>query len=362
MSDDFDSDDLDGGGIPFLRKLGVPEGMDALVLTIAFVALIGAGYAAYWFGVRVRVARGGLPDEAYVVNAWEADAPIPVDVNGDGQEDFVGAFDGDGGIFLGAFDGKKGLTLWRYGPIDIERPVVGGLPQFGLQGNLLLVNQKTKGSVVELATGKPLGEIALPNARTLCAGETPSAPLLVQTTSADQPFLVDVAARSTKPLSGRLPCTRTMARARSVDATPYAANVKLLWAIRDGASIVGMGLDSSRAPTLHGFAEGKTEPRFSVPVASEGADALVPQNGWDLAGGKLFLAYRLKSKPNQHQVLALDAVSGKQLWRIPLDSRAIFVKSLSASETRVYVVIGEYLVVLDASSGAMLLDKGTGRE
>ncbi len=364
MSDDFDDDGDSGEGLPFLRKLGVPQGMDHLVITFGLVAIFAVGFGAYWFGERIRVARGGHSDAAHVVTKWDHDAPIFADVNGDGQEDLVGVYagEGPGGIYIGAFDGKDGKILWRHGVIDIERPARGGLPQFGRQGDLLLINEKTKGTVIGLKDGKVAGSLPLPSARMVCAGESASAPLLVGTSRADEFLEADLTTRSTKPSAGRRECQRTMATAQTVAVDGLTGSGKLAWALKDGESVVGMAHDDAKGSTLHGYSAGGGEPKWSTAVAPESAAQLMtPRNAFDLAGGRVFVGYWIKSTRAQH-VVGVDANTGKELWRVPLESPGSFITGLSASSTRVYVAIGDYLVVLDGLTGKVVLDLGTGAE
>ncbi|MBK7586273.1 MAG: PQQ-binding-like beta-propeller repeat protein [Myxococcales bacterium] len=62
---------------------------------------------------------------------------------------------------------------------------------------------------------------------------------------------------------------------------------------------------------------------------------------------------------NTQHVLAVDAQSGKELWRVPVESPGSFITSVSATAARVYVAIGDYLV---AQTEKVVLDLGRGRE
>lgn len=92
------------------------------------------------------------------------------------------------------------------------------------------------------------------------------------------------------------------------------------------------------------------------------ATALVPAGARsaDAAAGKAFLGYGVKSG-GQH-VLGIDAVSGKELWRTPLEDPGQIISGLSATPARVYVAAGERLLVLDAQNGKILRGFGVGKD
>ncbi len=349
----------------FLHRIGVPEGMEQLVLTFGTVAIFGIAFAAYWFGERVRVARGGMSDDTYVVIKWGSDAPIPVDVNGDGVEDIVGVYVGKPrGRYLGAFNGVDKKPLWRFGPIDIATAVAGGLPQFGKQGDLLLLHQKRQGTVLNVHDGKPTAKFPLPNARLVCAGETPTSPLVLGTTSRRPSVASGHLRPALRPRwTGRRVCQRSMAHARQTDVATLGdlAQHKQSWALVDGTTVVGVANGPTTIPTAYGFSGEEREPKWQtvlLPSAKPGA-LVLGSNHADLAGGRAFIGYWSQTDKKQW-VLALDAKTGKELWRSPIDSPGSFMKSVSASENRVYVVVGDYLVVLDAKTGKVVLDLGVG--
>lgn len=361
-----DDDDSGSEGFDFLTRRGIEPGLQHLVLTVGIVAILGIGFGAYWFGERIRIFRGGHSDAAHVVTKWDHDAPLARDLNSDGVEDVIGVYSGldPGGIYIGAFDGKNGKILWRHGTLDLVRPARGGLLQFGLQGDRILINQKGKGTVIGIADGKPIATLELPLAREVCAGATPAGPLLVQTQHADQPLEVDLASNTVKPLTGRRPCPRATASAARIDPPSPARRGAGSFALRDGERSIALAIEPTRGATLQGYAGGATEPGWSTPVLSSApATAMVTMDGntFDAAGGKVFVGYFVKGMSAQH-VLALDSASGKELWRVPIESPGSVITSLSATRARVYVAIGDFLVVLDAGTGKVVLDLGVGEE
>ena len=241
-------DDESGEGLQFLRKLGVPQGMDQLVLTFGLVGIGLVGLAAYKGGEWIRILRGGLPDEAHNVEFWDGEPPLVADIDGDGQKEIVGTYAGTKGIYLGAFDGTTGKIRWRYGPIDIARAAHGGLVQFGRQGDLLLVNEKTQGKIVGLKDGKEVAQVALPRAREVCASKEPGGPLLVATSSALKFLEVDLKSREVVETEGRRPCDRPMASSRRLDkyTTPQAP-VSSRWALKSGEHMLVHSYDKARA-------------------------------------------------------------------------------------------------------------------
>lgn len=366
MSDDFEYDGGDTKGLAFLTRRGIQPALQPLVMTFGIVALLGMGFGAYWVGERFRILRGGHSDSAHVVTAWDHDAPIARDLNGDGVEDVIGVYAGldPGGIYLGAFNGANGRILWRHGTLNIERPARGGLPQFGIQGDRILINQKGNGTVIGLADGKPVAKLDLPAAREVCMGETPGGPLLVQTQRADNPLEVDLISATVKPLQGRRPCRGGMTTAPITDHSALRGSGAVQFALKDAERVVALATDREKGATLHGYAAGAADPSWSAPVVpSAPATALVPTGvrSADAAAGKAFLGYGVKGG-GQH-VLGIDAASGKELWRTALEQPpGETVSGLTATGSRVYVAIGERLLVLDAQSGKILRHLGVGRD
>ena len=354
MSDDYDSDDDDDGrGFAFLRKLGVPQGAQHLVLTFGIVAIVGLGFAAYYVGERVRVARGGKSDKEMVVTTWGGDPPVPVDVNGDGTEDLVGIYTADT-VYIGAFDGRDGKLLWRHGPINVERPMNGGLPQFGVQGDRVLVHQKGTGTLLSLRDGKPAGTVPLQSGRVVCGGPAFGGPLVVETMRVEELLEVDLKGPSVAKLEGRRPCERTMSRARTTDAKELTGDGRVMWAISEGDDTVGVAVEAKVA-TLHGYAKGSTTPAWSAKVEGLGANIRTV----DLASGRVLVSYLVMPGATKG-FAAFDAKTGKPLWKHPLEGPG-FIHGVSLSPTRAYVTVGEFLVVHDATSGAALFALATGK-
>ncbi len=305
----------------FLRKLGVPQGAEVLVLTFGFVGLLLLGMGAYWVGEKIRVASGGMPDDAYIVTKWDGDAAIGVDVNGDGVEDVVGMYagKGPGGIYFGAFNGKDGKILWRIGPLSqLYRPMGGGQPQFGRQNDLILINQQGKGVVLGLKDGKKVGDVALPSGRLVCAGPTVGSPLIVATSLAEENLRVDLATRHVEPLAGRQPCSRTMARSRFLDTAGLTAPNTLQFAAQDGSDIAAISVDASKSVVVHGYVPGKNDPTWSVPLDKQSLTA-GDARALDIAKGRIFLGY-FQATPGKNSVVALDAKTGREVWRVPVDA------------------------------------------
>lgn len=338
-------------GIQWLTRKGIGPGLQPLVLTIGIVGAGLVALGAYKGGEWIRILRGGHSDAAHVIEAWDGTAPIARDVNGDGLEDIIGVYSGrdPGGMYLGAFDGKSGRVIWRHGPIEIFRQIGGGLVQFGLQGERLLVNDKRGGVVLGLRDGSVQSKLQLPGARQVCAGDAADAALVVETQRADAPLAVDLATGKVEPLAGRRTCQRPTTSARAIDpATVHGDKVRM--ALTDGAQVVAFGADS----TVRGHAAPTSAPKWTVPLALRVASA-------DLAAGRLIIV-GADPKGSASQVVALDAERGTELWRAPLDGSAGVVAQLSATKARVYVTVGEYLLVLDAGTGKLLRDLGVGRD
>ncbi len=362
------SGDDDGGeGLQFLRKLGVPQGMDQLALTFGIAGIALVGLAAYKGGEWIRILRGGMSDEAHIVEFWDGEPPLIADINADGQEEIVGTYAGKGGIYLGAFDGKTGEIRWRYGPINISRAANGGLIQFGRQGDLLLVNEKTKGKIVSLKDGREVAQVALPSAREVCASKEPGGPLPVATSSALKFLEVDLASRKVVESAGRRPCDRPMANSRIIDkyTTPQAP-ASSRWALRSGEYMLVHSYDKAQAeeslelrPIGGGTPLWKVTPFPKNPKKHPTAGNVRLA---DIAGGRVYVSHFVFKTPLEQRVLCLDLKTGEEKWRVPIDSPGSMLKNLTATESRVYVALGDYLVVLDADTGKVVLDLGQGRE
>jgi outer membrane protein assembly factor BamB len=329
----------------FYTRLKVPPGMLQLVLTYGIAAVFLLGLGAYWLGERVRVGLGGKSDEEMRVDAWEATAPKPLDVDGDGAEDIVGLYAGGDGIYLGAFETASGKLLWRQGPItSINRPANGGRSTFGVAGDYVIL-AKSLGSVelYGVRDGKRVGDDWKLGAWSVCAAVEPDEAIRVKTSRGSKMLALDVKARSSKELPGRPRCRMPSATARLAEAKRYGAEGG--WAIGDGDDVMVMNREGTELRGLD--PEGKVRWKRPVPkheLFSNGADAI------DLAGGRAFLGYKDTNKKDAF-IQALDAKTGKQLWLVPMKSTARIL-SLSASAGYVYAVNDKALLVLDAKTGA----------
>jgi len=352
MSDDG------GGGIAFLTRRGIPPAMQQLVLTFGIVAIVGVGYGVYKVGEYIRVLRGGYSDAAHSIKKWGRDPALGLDVNGDGTEDVVGQYLGRDpfGNYLGAFDGKTGKLLWRAGPFNvISGSAAGAFPEFGWQGKLALVNERTQAHVIQLADGKEVGRLALPNARVVCSGPSHDAPLVVDVTSSKTSYQVDLTSASSTPVPETQRCNRNTANAHFVDEARFTAAAKLWFVLESGAAVVGLTKNDDKTQSVVGYGSDRSKPSYTVPIPDGG---ITQPSGtlMDIAKGRVFVCYSVKGKP---KVMALDAKTGKQLWNVPVEAD-IQTKGLSAGEQRVYLAVSDYLEVRDAATGKLLLGFGEG--
>lgn len=352
-------DDHSSEGFAWLTKRGIGPGLQPLVLTFGAVGIFLVGLGAYKGGEWIRVLRGGLSDEEKIVEAWGGDPPLVADLNGDGEEDIVGIYTA-GRQYLGALDGKTRKVIWRQGPVDAAAPFGGGEPKFGRHGDLLLVNERGRGRLVDLA-GKQVGSIDLPQANVVCKAEQPGGPLLLRTSFAEKHLAVDLGARSVKEIAGRRPCGRPMANASLVDPSELPGAAGALWALREGTTTVGLRSDTPSAKRLVAHAAGRADPSWSVELEpGQTLNGPEPRSS-DIAGGRVLVGFTLPGK-KQQLVAALDLQSGKELWRAPFDPAHGTLHGLVASPSRVYAQVGDFLVVLDAATGKMLFNVGRGRD
>jgi outer membrane protein assembly factor BamB len=183
------------------------------------------------------------------------------------------------------------------------------------------------------------------------------------TSYAENTLQVDLASGTQAAVKGRRLCQRVTAQARQIDHAELAelASHKQSWALVDGVSVVGLAHGPGAVPTLHGYAGQPREAKWqSVLLPSVKAGVLIVGADYaDIAAGRAFVGY-WHTSDRKPWVLALDASSGKELWRAPIDSPGSTLTSVSASATRVYVIVGDFLVVFDAASGKVVLDFGTG--
>jgi len=338
------------------------------------------------------------PTPAGVIS-WEPSSrsPVPVVINEDGIEDFVGFFriwDGSSAWVphVGAFDGSSLRLLWKSEPITPRLLKTAGIvPIAVVVGPSLVVGDASSTlRVFELKTGEKVSTLSLPGrVMEVC----PIATRVWVRVEGGPDLSVDIVTGKSEPTARPKSCLipeyqrgldaipHKLGRSRTADAGSDAsmcpsgfqnrvlarATCRPPAASRDDGFVPSYDLDDgslrvtigkkAEAPKVRGpgweqsLATDAANGKMDVPLVSE------------LAQGRLF-AVSERERAEAHLV-ALDARTGDRRWDIALHqsepggSRGA-AEALVATATRVYVVrTGGSLDIYDASTGASVGSIGT---
>jgi hypothetical protein len=302
---------------------------------------------------------------------WQ-DVVIPVSIDGDGVEDYVGLVASRGGDYpqyVAAFDGAKHSELWRAGPFGknaskIELTVAGR--------SVIAIDAQPVAHILELETGKETGRVALSDkARATCAPPDSKGKLWVET-SDEKAVLIDLAtaraAFAARPAScPPIPsdCDHVhsaLAGCQEDKAAPAVEGFDPKFVLAQGNDAVAVGTRSpgTSTPMAVGFDPKTRSVRWQRPLVGS------PPSAWesglhavDMAGGKLIAEYA-SDNPDAGRLMAVDVKSGKVLWdvAVPNTGDVATASDMAITATRVYLPHWTWLEIFDVNSGQHIVTLG----
>ncbi len=314
---------------------------------------------------------------------WDSSGlPMVVDLNGDGTDDIVGRIrrlvPNTGGMDIrtkaAAFDGKSLELLWE---VDLE-----GQPSelhstvlFAHQGGRVVMSTPDAVLLLEPATGKPLGKVALSDKpKRLCVPEGDTESVWVEV-SDERHLLLNTATTAARPATQPPPscvvrkwnmredCYITVARkspvpcvsARHLPAVPgFRAENVYKW--RGLEVVTGERNPGSRMPMAAVF-----EPGAKAPLWVDGVGDMDPKNvkesvvdAVSFSDDALFMVYGLKQ--GGEQLVRRDLRTGRVIWDVPVPNSASGsgTSEFKQHGGRVYVPHWVWLDVFDAKTGNLV--------
>jgi outer membrane protein assembly factor BamB len=320
---------------------------------------------------------------------WDV-APLVIDMNGDGVEDFTESFDLDkprGGVgaghSLGGFDGKTFELLWSV-------PVAGTYRLVRVADRAGLAVGTGTLSVVDLKTGKQTPPVTLTDTpMTVCAPSDDAHELWVElfdqkhvmfdlstgsttraarpTWCAGNPFATKTGRwRSTTSILMReqdeqlLRCVRDrdLSTCAPASAAPTIAGFKAEYVISEQglAVAVGVRVPGTARGVLVGLDAKTRKVRWKTEVAAD-ADAAYQgsPDAIGLANGRLVARYKTTHPTAYYKwhLAAFDARDGTRLWDVTTDetNESAGRVNMTLTSQRVYTYAGGALDIRDATTG-----------
>lgn len=320
--------------------------------------------------------------------AWDFDnAPEVVDINGDGTDDLVGTIrrqaTGTPGTFseryfAAAFDGKTFELLWET-PVEAGPRDLDSRARFAHQGNRLVMRETTAVSLLDLATGKPLGRVALSDKPfRLCIPQGDSSAVWVSVVDG-QDILLDTKTATARPAPRTPPncqapartnrhCSRALLRKSSLPCY-LALQVPPIPGFRGDSLYKAHGLElvvgsrhpGTRVPMVAVFEPGAKKPLWHGAVADmdtanvfEGTPDVI-----EMSEDAIYIGYRLKA--GGMQLIRRDARTGVVTWDVPIprSKDGSLPSGIWMQGDRLYVPHWMWLEVFDAKTGNLLGTLGT---
>lgn len=320
--------------------------------------------------------------------AWDLDnAPAVMDINGDGTDDLVGTIRREGTgtpgagserYFAAAFDGKTFEQLWET-PVEGAPTDLVSRARYAHQGNRLVMREAMAVSLLDLATGKPLGRVALSDKPgRLCLPQGDSSAVWVSVVDG-QDLLLDTKTATARPASQTPPdcqtaartvrsCSPAMLRKSSLPCT-LALQIPPIPGFRGHhvykahglELVVGSRTPGTRVPMVAVFKQGAKKPLWHGAVADMDT-ANVSESTPDvieMSEDAIYVGYRLRA--GGMQLVRRDARTGVATWDVPIprSKDGSSPSSIWKHGDRLYVPHWMWLDVFDAKTGNLLGTLGT---
>ncbi|WP_369414565.1 YncE family protein [Corallococcus soli] len=310
------------------------------------------------------------------VQWMERDAPVFVDVNGDGTDDIVGHVRRFGGAsntdLIAAFDGKTFQKLWE--SLPSEGPDASSRTKVIAQNGMLVSSEQRAVNLLELATGKRLGQVPLSDSpRRLCIppGDTHSVwvevinhkHLLFDTrTATAKPALRSPPGCATPPLS---PETCDMSRppehpTRCVRSSYPPSDIRgfsTRYLFRSQGYTLSMGTrwPGTQVPLVAVYEPGNRKPLWHGVVADKDPLLLrdTPPRVGEITRDAVYILYEMDN--DGARLVRRDLRTGAIAWDVPLPHKTVGMgpSALWVHGGRVYLPNWMWLDVFDAATGKL---------
>jgi hypothetical protein len=364
------------------RPPGAPNAAAGAVIALAVGGVVltaGIGVAVSVFssvtsGTSFSIGDGSGPGAGGVVPAGEhmqwgggRNTVLPVAIDDDGVEDFVGMyrlFDGsEQRMAIGGFDGKTLERKWKSAELGTLSQN-GYTMRMGLAGRRVVVtDSRYTAHVIEVATGKEVGAVQLSDQpRNMCSEGTGGSRVWIEVAD-KRNVLVDVStAKATVtparpsfcPKAEGDACESASVPCLDEDAAPKTEGLSVRTVLIDGDLGVAVGhkTPGTPVPTLQGFDAKTKTARWSATIAP---DALAMSTGMDtpvdLMGGRIYTVYGQVSKG--YHLVAFDARTGARTWDvlIPRSESGSDPDQIVVTPKRIYVPHWTWLDVFETAQG-----------
>jgi outer membrane protein assembly factor BamB len=368
--------------------IAVVVGLVVALVALVFLAVVAlAFFGARAVASRALAADGGSGGISFGGGAehlqWDANESIsvlPVDVNGDGVEDFVGRFrrrDGDvSNVYVGAFDGNTFARLWTAGPYGTVEQAAAGTPIAIAGSFVVLADFRAQAHVLDLVSGKETAKLALTDrASSMCSPSDGRKQVWIEVSDRKN-VVADLAAPSVSPAAERpawcgpkdaLFCATRFGLTGACAAPPdssgrfQSAGLAAMQVLVVGGDGVALGMKTPGTPSMLavGFDPKTFAIRWRTPVAPDPTLESSSDVGMilgSLAAGRVYTSYTISATPAETHVIALDAATGARLLdaRLPHTNDATTIGPIVVSAARIYVPHWTWLDVLDGSTGKVL--------
>lgn len=312
-------------------------------------------------------AGGVVPSGEHMQWGGGRNTVIPVAIDDDGTEDFVGMyrlFDGsEQRMHIGGFDGKSLERKWKSAELGTLSQN-GYTMRIGLAGRRVVVtDSRYTAHVLEVATGKEVGAVQLSDQpRSMCSEGSAGTRVWIEVAD-KRNVLVDLTTAKATVSANRPSFCRAMegdacesatATCLDGDAAPKSEGLYSRTVLIDGDLGVAVGhkTPGTPVPMLQGFDPKAKTVRWSATVAP---DALSMSTGMDapvdLMGGRLYTVYGQVTKG--YHLVAFDARTGARTWDvvIPRSESGSDPDEMVVTPKRIYVPHWTWLDVFETGTG-----------
>jgi hypothetical protein len=329
----------------------------------AALALAGAATAALWLQSRRDMGSKAPPKGAPVY--FVGVAPIAIDLNEDGVEDFAAvARDAKGALAVVGYNGKTLREVWHVGGFEqLDRAKL-----VAAKDRVIAIDGRNVAHVIQVRSGSAQRDVKLPAAVTATCSSGAEGYVGLADESV---IVIDVDAGTYKAApEGTGDCARVrrctrvphMRAACTDDIGPTGPRIESFHVnriLREGALAVAIGNHSpgSATPMIAGLESGKPEPRWVHGFLDDHpADVAegTPLLG-DLVGGVLYVPWMRTNGGDRASVSAFDAASGNRTWETPVTgtTAADVPRAFTVTDARVYLVAGSKLAVIERAGGKL---------
>jgi outer membrane protein assembly factor BamB len=313
----------------------------------------------------LRASKGGRAVLGEHVQFDGNHAPVVIDVDSDGIEDFAGRIRtlSPDQEYVAAYSGKTLEEVWRTPGLGATSDALG-TEVAAAAGRVVVMTFRHQALVFDAKTGRQTGAIQLSDAADHACSHGQQVWVHVKD---EHSVMIDPTKPSAVPAARPAWCPDADVSCRNVFTAPQApctssgsirtlAGISVSRVFWDGDTAVALGTKSPGTAVPMAVGWDKKHKReiwrlalTSSPSVQEGAPDVA-----DLFAGRFFAVYEMHSGPRH--VVAVDVASGRVLWdaAIPKSDQGSGPQDLFGTATRLYVPHWTWLDVFDAATGRVI--------